>query len=84
MNEELYLEKHKSLEDKVNTQEKRINAHSEKLDKLEQNDARMITQIENLCKQLEGLTAVLKWFIGLLVGSFIAFFFYAIEHNIFS
>jgi len=84
MNEDLCLEKHERLKERIDTQERRINAHSEKIDKLEQNDAKMIIQIENLCKQLEGLTAVLKWFIGLLVGSFVAFFFYAVQTGIFN
>lgn len=83
MNEELCLEKHERIKERLDTQEKRLNAHSEKIDKLEQNDAKMIIQIENLCKQLEGLTTVLKWFIGLMVGSFVAFFFYAVQNNIF-
>lgn len=83
MNDDLCLEKHERLKERIDTQEKRINAHSERLDKLEQNDVKMFTQIENLCKQLEGLTTVLKWFIGLLVGSFVAFFFYAVQNNIF-
>lgn len=83
MNDDLCLEKHERLKERIDTQERRLNAHSDKIDKLEQNDAKMITQIENLCKQLEGLTTVLKWFIGLLVGSFVAFFFYAVQNNIF-
>lgn len=76
MNEEL-------IRDKIDTHERRLNNHSDRLDKLEQEGVELKNEIKNLCKQLEGLTSMLKWFIGLLVGSFVAFFFYAVQHNIF-
>ena len=76
-------ERHDSLKDKIENHEKRLNGHSARLDKLEQDGAELKTEIKNLCKQLEGLTSILKWFIGLLVGSFVAFFFYAVQNNIF-
>ncbi len=71
------------MEDKIETHERRINNHSERLDKLEQRGARVDEKIDSLCNQLSNLTSTLKWFMGLIVGSFAAFFFYAIQHNIF-
>ena len=83
MEDKICIEKHKSVSEKLDTHENRLNGHSTRLDKLEQSSAELKNEIKNLCKQLESLTSILKWFIGLLVGSFIAFFFYAVQNNIF-
>lgn len=80
---ELCEEKHKRLDERIDTHDKRLNDHSGRIDKLEQRGASVDAKIENLCEQLKSLTATLKWFIGLLVGSFVAFFFYAVQHNLF-
>ena len=76
MNEEL-------VKDKLDTHERMLNDHSGRIDKLEQRGARVDEKIDNLCQQLSSLTSTLKWFIGLLVGSFVSFFFYAVQHNLF-
>ena len=76
MNDEL-------VKDKLDTHETRLNNHSGRLDKLEQRGAAVDTKIDSLCQQLQSLTTTLRWFIGLLVGSFVAFFFYAVQHNLF-
>jgi hypothetical protein len=39
-------------------------------------------RIKSLSKGIGSLVNAMKWFIGLLVGSFVAFFFYAIQNNI--
>ncbi|MGL4729951.1 MAG: hemolysin XhlA family protein, partial [Clostridium sp.] len=67
----------------LDVHEKRISNHAERLDKLEQNQVEFRIQIENLCKSITGLTSALKWGIGLIGGSFITFFFYAIQTHIF-
>lgn len=76
MNDEL-------IEHKLEIHEKRINNHSERLDKLEQDSVALKTELKNLCENLKSLTTVMKWFIGLIIGSFVGFFFYAIQNNIF-
>lgn len=75
MNEELVMKD-------LKTHEKRLNDHSSRLDKLEQNQARIETQIENLCKSIESLTNTLKWGLGLCASSLIGFFFYIVQQNI--
>ncbi|WP_290063444.1 hemolysin XhlA family protein [Paraclostridium bifermentans] len=67
----------------IDVHEKRINNHSERIDKLEQSDVKRDIQIENLCKSIEGLTTSIKWVLGLFAGSFVGFFFYAIQNHIF-
>lgn len=76
MNEELVR---KELE----THEKRINNHSERLDKLEQSTVELRVQIQNLCSNLESLTSAIKYLLGLTVGSLLGFFFYAVQNNLF-
>lgn len=71
------------IKDKLETHERRLNDHAGRIDKLEQRGASVDVKIENLCQQLQSLTTTLRWFIGLLLGSFVAFFFYAVQHNTF-
>ncbi|ACO85706.1 hemolysin XhlA family protein [Clostridium botulinum] len=76
-------EKHKRLEEKINVHDIRLNDYGKRIDKIEQNQSKIDTKIENLCDQLKQLVSVLKWYIGLSVGALVSFFFYAIQHNIF-
>ncbi|MDM8127095.1 hemolysin XhlA family protein [Paraclostridium benzoelyticum] len=75
MNEELILHQ-------IKIHEKRLNDHSPRLDKLEQNDSKRDTQIENLCKSIEGLTNTLKWVFGFIISGGVGFFFYAIQNHL--
>ena len=79
MNEELCLEKHKRLEEKLEIHERRLNAHSEKLDNLEQDTASFKAELRSLCDNLKALTSVMKWFIGIWVTTLLGFFIYSIE-----
>jgi len=83
MEKELCTERHKRIDERLDTLNKRVNSHSERLDRIEQAQSEFRIEIKNLCENLKSLTAALKWFIGLLIGSFVAFFFYAIQNNIF-
>ncbi|WP_040209902.1 hemolysin XhlA family protein [Clostridium polynesiense] len=76
-------ERHKRLDEKIATHENRLNNHSSRIDQLEQNDKANAVRIGNLCEQIANLVTTMRWFIGLLVGSFVGFFFYAIQQNIF-
>lgn len=76
MNEEL-------LRHKIDIHERRINNHSERLDKLEQDNASLKTEIKNLCENIKSLTNMMKWFMTALIGAFISFFFYVVQNNIF-
>lgn len=67
----------------IDVHERRINNHADRLDKLEQNDAKRDIQIENLCKSIEGLISTIKWGAGFILGGIVTFFFYAIQNNLF-
>lgn len=75
--------KHKEIDKQFETTDKRLNNHSDRLDKLEQNSARLEERLDNLIAQLSSLNTIMRWFIGLLVGSFVAFFFYAVQNKLF-
>jgi chromosome segregation ATPase len=75
MNEEL-------IQHQLDTHEKRLNNYSGRLDKLEQDGVELKTELKNLCENIRTLTTTMKWFIGLMVGSFVAFFFYAAQRGL--
>ena len=81
--EKICDERHKGIADKLKTAETRLNNHSERIDKLEQNNVRMEERLDNLIKQLSSLNTIMRWFVGLLVGAFVSFFFYAVQQKLF-
>lgn len=80
---EVCNEKHKRLDEKLEVNERRLNNHGERLDRIELTSGRLEERLNNLIRQLEQLNKTMKWFIALMVGSFITFFFYAIQQSIF-
>lgn len=76
-------EKHKRVDEKFVTHENRLNDHGKRIDKLEQGHSEFKVEIKSLCDNIKNLTTTLRWFIGLMVGSFAAFFFYAVQQGLF-
>ena len=74
----------KVLEHRVDTLEKRINSYSERLDKTERDGVKRDIQIENICKNIEGLINTLKWAMGFVLTGTVGFFFYLIQNHFFS
>ncbi len=72
----------KWLNEKLDTYQKRLDNHGDRLDKLEQEGVELKTEIRHLVKQLETLNTTMKWFIGLMLGGIVSFFFYALQKNI--
>lgn len=83
MGDELCEVQRKNILEKIEVQDRRLNNHADRIDKLEQSQSRIDTKIESLCDQIKQLVSVMKWYIGLTVGALISFFFYAIQHNLF-
>ncbi len=79
----LCIEKHKRVDEILDNHEERLNDHAKQIDSLNISDAKHDTQIDSLCGKIGDLVVIIKWFIGLLVGSFIGFFFYAVQQVIF-
>lgn len=72
-----------NLDEKILRNENRINNHSERIDRLEQYRSETEQQIKNLVEQVRSLIVTMRWFIGLLVGAFVSFFFYVVQTNVF-
>jgi hypothetical protein len=75
MNEELFVRR-------VETCEKRIDNHGDRIDELEKHEAVRDVKIDNLCKKLEDQTKAIYWLIGLGATSLLGFFFYVVQSNI--
>jgi predicted nuclease with TOPRIM domain len=73
---------HRRIDEKLDLAETRLNAHSERIDSLERNQARLDESIKGLVTQLAGLNSTLRWFIGLLAGSFVSFFFAMVQKGL--
>lgn len=56
--------RHNALNDRVDVHDRRLNTHSDRLDKIEIGQTRTDTIVENLCKQIESLVVAIKWLIG--------------------
>ena len=74
---------HKNIDEKFDLNEKRLNDHIKRIDCLEQSQARSEENLKGLVKELSGLNTTLRWFVGAMVGSFISFFFYAVQKGVF-
>lgn len=72
-------EKHKSVNEKLEIQDKRLNNHSERIDKLEQYQSKSEVEIRNLCEQIKSLVSAIKWSMGLLITSLVGFFIWYIQ-----
>lgn len=79
MNEELCIEKHKRVDERLDIQDKRLNNHSDRIDKLEQHQSRTETQIVNLCEQIKSLVTTIRWFMGLLITGLAGFFIWYVQ-----
>lgn len=76
-------ERHRQIDYRLDVTEKRLDDHGERLDRIELSNGRLEERLNNLITQLEQLNKTMKWFIGLLVGSFVGFFFYAVQKGLF-
>lgn len=76
MNEEL-------VEHELKIHDKRINNHSERLEKLEQDNASLKVEIRNLCDNLKNLTKTMQWFMCLAGSTLLGFFIWSIQSKLF-
>ncbi len=83
MDKSICDERHKRIDEKLESHERRLNNHSERLDRIELASSRLEERLNSLITQLENLNKTMKWFITVIVGAFISFFFYAVQQGIF-
>lgn len=75
-------ERHKRIDEKLEAHDKRLNNHGERLDRIEIANSKLEERLDNLIKQIAQLNSTLKWFMGIMVGAFISFFFYAAQRGL--
>ena len=83
MDKSVYDERHRQINYRLDVTEKRLDSHSERLDRIELVNGRLEERLNSLISQLEQLNKTMKWFITALVGAFISFFFYAVQQGLF-
>lgn len=60
-------EKHDNIIKSLDDHEKRLNGHSDRLDKLEQDNRENHTEIKNLIKKMDNFITVIMWGLGIFV-----------------
>lgn len=83
MEDKLCEARHKRIDERLDTQDRRLNSHSERLDRIEISASKLETRLDGLIEKLGSLNTTLRWFIGLLVGAFVSFFFYSVQQGLF-
>jgi DNA repair ATPase RecN len=83
MEKQLCNEKHKRIDERLDVHDTRLNEHARRIDQLSEDSREYKVQIRNLCKDIGSLVTTIRWFMGLLIGAFISFFFYAVQQGIF-
>lgn len=71
--------KHKRIDERLETQDDRLNNHAKRIDKLEQYQSRSEVEIRNLCEQIKSLVSTIKWSMGLLGTSLVGFIIWYIQ-----
>lgn len=83
MDDRICEEKHKRIDEKLETHENRLNNHGDRLDvlevKTEKYQSKTEIQIVNLCEQIKSLVTTIRWFMGLMIGTLLGFFIWYIQ-----
>lgn len=81
--DDICKEKHKRVDEMLNDHELRLNTQDDRIDKLEikteQYQSKTEVQIGNLCEQIKSLISTIKWFMGILITTGIAFLIWYIQ-----
>lgn len=75
-------ERHERIDARLGDHDETLKDHGEKIGGLEVGRVKNETNIENICKNLGNLTKGIWGLTIVLAGSFISFFFYAVQNHI--
>ena len=81
--EKLCEQKHRQIDEKFKEHGGTLKEYDGRIGRIEQNERESKTQIQNLCETVKSLNTTMRWFMGLFIGSFVSFFFYVVQHNLF-
>ena len=82
-NENLCLERHKRIDESFKKVDGKLENHDRRIDVLEQYKSKTEAQIDALVEQIKNLVTTMRWFMGLLLGGIVGFFFFALQQGIF-
>lgn len=74
------MPEHESMKEQIKRNETRLNNHSERIKQLEYYRTRTEVQVENLIKEIGSLVSTMRWTMGLLVTTLVAFFIWYIQN----
>mgnify|MGYP000869328985 CR=1 FL=1 len=80
IDENLYKERNRFVDDKLSMHERRLNNHGDRIDKLEQYQSKAEEQIKHLCSQIQALVKAIWWAIGLTITTFVGFFIWYVQN----
>ena len=81
--EKLCEQKHRQIDGKFKEQGGTLKEYGGRIGKMEQDGKESKMQTQNLCEIVKNLNTTMRWFMGLFIGSFVSFFFYVVQHNLF-
>lgn len=81
MENNLCNEKHKRIDECLERHTKTLNRYGERLDKMDVFSNRLEERLDGLIKQLGKLNSNIMWFMGLILGGIVSFFFYALQNG---
>ena len=81
-NEKLCEQKHRQIDEKFKEQGGTLKEYGGRIGKMEQDGRESKTQTQNLCEIVKSLNTTMRWFIGLQIGGYIGFFFYAAQRGL--
>ena len=64
MEQEICRIKHDAIDKHFETNDKRLDNHGERIDKLEIGQTKTDTIVQNLCKEIEALVTAIKWLVA--------------------
>lgn len=73
------MPEHESIKEQIKRNETRLDKHSERIKQLEYYRTRTEVQVENLIKEIASLVSTMRWTMGLLVTTLVAFFIWYIQ-----
>jgi chromosome segregation ATPase len=80
--ERLCEQKHRQIDEKFKEHGGTLKEYNGRIGRIEQNERESKTQIQNLCETVKSLNTTIRWFIGLQIGGYIGFFFYAAQRGL--
>ena len=78
----LCMERHKRIDEKLDNHEYRLNNYGKRLDMQEQKTSAFEATMSNLISQLSDLTSTMKWFLGIWLSTLLGFFIYIIQNRV--